>query len=257
MFGNRSAIKKKPGSSKTNKVMSAFSDTVGTFLDAALLFAASILISAVLRYGLFVRYMNAGNIDPDDFSSYRLVAAIAMSVYCVFPCIVLQTVAGDLRLRWLRLSLWTIVVTLTIAAQVLYRHQYEGTFWSAINNSGDAGIHTPGADREALWLRLCDDQALLDRIKASVKVGGIILGVECAWLLYYIVANAFIKFGGKDVSDEMKEREVFGLKTRKWLIWARRVNGLLCGSMMWVSRSRILTSMHASGTCYIPWRSSL
>ena len=240
IFGNRSAVKGQPGASKMNNIITAFSDTVGPFLDAALVFAVSILASAVVRYGLFSRYMNTGNIDPDDFSSYRLIGAVAMSVYCVFPCLVLQTVAGDLRLRWLRLSLWTVIVVFTIVVETLYMYRYEGRFWGAVsNNWKTSNIYegTPAVIREAFWLEFCDDKALLGWVKTSTKAGAIILGVQCAWLLYYIVANAYIKLKGKDAFDGIKECEIFGVRIRKWLMWMRRVNGLLCGITMWVSCS--------------------
>ena len=238
IYKNRSA-KNKKSVPKTNYLVSAFSASVGSFLDAALIFTTSMLVSAVARYTSFIQHKETNNLGPDFFwSLYQLIGA-AMSVYCVFPCLVLQTVAGDLRLRWLRLFLWTIVFALTIAVEVQYTHVY-GLFWGDVSYKGsftrpDEGT-IPGLFRETVWLSYCDDTMLFNRIKDSVTAGHAILGVECVWLLYYIVVNVYLKFKGEEALTRIKERNVFGIQVGRWLTWARWVNGVMCGIMMWVSR---------------------
>ena len=219
--------------------MSAFRDSVGSFLDAALIFTASMLVSAVARYTSFIRHRNAGDLDPNNFSLYQLIGAVAMSVYCVFPCLVLQTVAGDLRFRWLRLFLWTVVFALTIVVEVQYRDVY-GLLRRDLSNSSIVGRYDgpPGLFREALWLSLCDDSGLFDRIKHSVTAGHAILGIECVWLFYYIVVNIYLALDKGAALERMKERTMFGVTVKRWFTLVRWINGVMCGIQMWVSRSR-------------------
>lgn len=216
-----------------------------------LIFTASILASTVARYSSFARHLALGDLDPDAFSSYQLIGAVALSVFCVFPCLVLQTVAGGIRvrtvsggrrIRFLRLFLWVVIFALTITVEVQYSHVYPELWVQVLDISIESATESPGLYREWWWLNFCDDTDLLFRIITAVTAGHAILGMQAVWLLYYLVAYAakFLltegqvsqfkgikdhKIGAKSIGDHWKRMQPF----------LRLVNGFMCGIMMWVS----------------------
>jgi len=71
----------------------AFKNSVKTFLVATVIFALSMLGAAIARYA---RYLN----HPEEQASvYSLVSSVYMSVFTIFPCLILQSVSEPPRRR--------------------------------------------------------------------------------------------------------------------------------------------------------------
>lgn len=241
------------GDKSSSRIFAAFRDSANTFLDALLIFTASMLASTVSRYTSFDRHLTLGDLDPDAFSSYQLIGAVALSVFCVFPCLVLQTVAGGIRvrtvsgerrIRFLRLFLWVVIVALTITVEVQYSHVYPELWEKVFDISFDSIAQFPGLYREWWWLNFCDDTVLLFKIITAVTAGHAILGIQLVWLLYYLVAYAARLVLPKNQVSRLKDirrhkigKKPIGEHWKRLQPFLRLVNGVLCGIMMWVSHS--------------------
>ncbi|KAK7751186.1 hypothetical protein SLS62_006870 [Diatrype stigma] len=226
----------------------AFRDSANTFLDALLIFTCSILASTVYRYAAFDLHQKHDDLDPDSFSSYQLMGAVALSVFCVFPCIVLQTVSGGLRVRTdsgkrriraLRLLLWIIVVALTITVEVQYRSVYPQV-WDNINNITFSSIREhAGLYREFWWTSNCDDLGLLQMIIVAVHAGHIILGIQLIWLLYSVVVSAmaaWLPHGRESPFERLKAYRIRSQSLnehwKRWRPFVRLANGVMCVAML-------------------------
>lgn len=171
-------------------ILSVFRETVNTFLDVALIFTAVMLASSVYRYSSFVKHQRLDDTDPDAFSLYQLISSTALSIYCVFPCLILQMLIERQRTSFLRVFSWVAVIALTITTVAQYMNAY-GQLWDNIYNlSSQSGLMKPvPIRREALRLSFCDDMELLVKVRRAVTAGYAILGVQLSWSLYSIIVN--------------------------------------------------------------------
>lgn len=239
------------GDRLSNRFFVAFRDSVNTFLDALLIFTCSILASTVYRYSSFDLHQRNKDLDPNSFSSYQLMGAVTLSVFCVFPCIVLQTVSGGLRVRTdsgkrriraLRLLLWIIVVALSVTVEVQYRNVYPQV-WDNLNNISITSIREhAGLYREFWWLSNCDDIDLLQMIVAAVHAGHFIMAVQLVWLLYSVVVSAMAAWLPNKWESPFERikaykirRETVNHHWKRWRPFVRLANGVMCVVMLWVS----------------------
>ncbi|KAI0159881.1 hypothetical protein GGR52DRAFT_166046 [Hypoxylon sp. FL1284] len=221
------------------RVVEAFGESANTFLDAALVFSGTMLVSATVRYTSFIR----GHNDEEDYSYYRILAALSMSIFAITPCLVIQTVANKLRRRLLRQVLWLAVVGLFIAAAVQYFKVFDRRLFKELfPASGTYAIDTDGIQgwwKESLWLRSCSDDSVIQRLFTSWKISFGLLGINLVWLLYYVSSSIPLlrRFvGAKLDSVRMWKSHGTTLHARWTRLkpFLRFANGILCCAAMWL-----------------------
>ena len=98
------------------KFHSLFEQTLNSLLDTSLLFAISMLLACIYRFSSAAR-----NPDGEDNTFiYSLVNAVTMSMFSVFPPLILQLKARRLRRRGIRAILWFLVIAFVITVTILY-----------------------------------------------------------------------------------------------------------------------------------------
>ncbi|ORY59990.1 uncharacterized protein BCR38DRAFT_443533 [Pseudomassariella vexata] len=217
------------------RTIAAFTGSVETFLDSALVFAVSMAASTIFRYAALDHVAN-----EDDLSSYRLIGSIFMCLFAVFPCLALQTVAEGLRDRTLRHALWFTLVALNITAGIKYQNKYKIEFFKKIDTLSESSnsMQTPGILREFVWLAACDDRHQLAQIRQSITASHVVLGMHLGWLLYYFMDSP------KRIRNYLKSRletfQIFNLRGPQMKYhWKAGmpilglVDGTVCCIMMW------------------------
>ncbi|KAH8889264.1 hypothetical protein GQ53DRAFT_825581 [Thozetella sp. PMI_491] len=212
----------------TSKFLDGFTESVNTFLDAALVFALSMLIAAMTRYVAELRsnnpYDDNNNNKSEPYSIYGMMGSVYMSTFSIFPALVLHSVGSDLRRHWLRLFFWLAIMAFVIALDILYRKAYKDKHW--------AGVDTDDfrMEGELVWLHYCDSASLRRLLESAVTAGHAFLGLNSVWWLYYFASSL--------VPERWKSQAVKGSRVaRSWRSaypFLRLINGLAALAFMWL-----------------------
>ena len=163
-----------------DRVIESFQESVNTFLDASLIFAAAMLGAAVVRHASFIR--------GTPYPSYGMMGSVFMSAFSIFPAMILQAVADGPRKHWVRHLLWFTVIVSTIAADVLYRC---ATTMQGFLSEHDLITLEQNEDFSGLgnfiWPDQCEDTKIKKDIALALKIGHIILAVNFIWWFCYLV----------------------------------------------------------------------
>ncbi|ETS76897.1 hypothetical protein PFICI_10771 [Pestalotiopsis fici W106-1] len=190
-----------------HRAITALRQTVSSFLVAALVFATAMLGATVARYYAYLRDRN--DVDADDVSFYTWLGSAAMSSFCVFPCLVLQTVTDISLSRYSRLFLWCAVISLAAAvwalsipsidhffelAQAYGRYEtwyYSNTTyelsqqdWDLLTNNDT--MYQTGIYRAMIWENHCDTSKLKDRLRILLTIG---LCIQAPGFIYCLFAS--------------------------------------------------------------------
>lgn len=180
------------------------------------------LVAAITRYASVIKH-------PDDsFSVYGLLDSVFLSSFTVFPAFVLQSLSYELRRRRIRLFLWFLVLACAVAVDVLY----EKKFVKALSSESNV-LKVFGNEKEVgqyIWFVLCEDEALYNALRATVKAGHIVMIINCSWWVYYVAASV----GGRKWTPAFQQHTKLWAIWVKLRLWLRLGNGLLCITVMWV-----------------------
>lgn len=199
-----------------------FRESLQNTLDATLLFAISMLVAAVTRYVQI-------QLHPDEtYSLYGLMDSVFLSAFSVFPCLILQSLSHELRRRRIRLFMWLMVLVFAIAVDALYNKYFLDVF--ANETTLEAAFATEQELGQFVWLALCQSLPLMYGLETTLKVGHVLMLLNCSWWVYYVVAG----LGGSRWKPAIQEKA-----GRLWKWWElarlclRLGNGLLCLAVMW------------------------
>ena len=230
------ALKRLRQYSRYEKWIDAFNGSVSTFVDTALLFSISMLVAATYRHA-------SSLIHPDKTNSiYGLMNSTYLSAFSIFPPLLLQTLAKDLRRRRIRLTLWFVVIILALSVAGIY---YK------LTRSPDRLEHLLFRDAgltQLIWLTTCAPLAM-DELGTVLTVAQVLLGLNISWWIY-CAAMGLVHYrrepGTEKSSPRIKTSRLLA-QWKKFLgkskrlrrfqdmahIWIPFVNGFACCVMMW------------------------
>lgn len=165
-----------------SRTVHSYTESTGTFLDSALVFAIAMLGAAITRYSSYLR-------NPDRSTTvYALFGSCFMSTFSIFPAVILQCVHRGLRKHHIRQFMWFLVIGLTIAVNILYRRVYKDRSWSTRPDDWEwTGIRENAQFGEFIWLRLCDPRAIRQELENLLTGAHIVLAINAgAWMLMWI-----------------------------------------------------------------------
>lgn len=199
----------------TARIIESFQESINTFLDASLIFAASMLGAALVRYASVIRT------PTEKHSAYELLGSVFMSAFSIFPALMLQAVTDGPRTHFIRHFLWFAVISFTIVVDVLYRHAYD-----ALKQSYDTSYarQQQNITIEAARWGMCEDAEIRKGIEYTLTGGHIILALNLVWWFYYVVLAAI----------PSRWKTAWNSRSRRWVIrwdWRtslRIANGTLC-----------------------------
>ncbi|KAI1141372.1 hypothetical protein F5Y05DRAFT_259053 [Hypoxylon sp. FL0543] len=160
-----------PASSKRTWVLSGFEESVSTFVDATLVFAVSMLAAACFR--LAQAFFQDAGASNGHWMIYASIGSIYMSTFSSLLPLLLQLVARDVRRHWLRLVLWSLILVLNIANEILF-----DCFFARVEARLQDLI-------EVVWLTFCNPTDLLSNgLIPTLRLAQILLVLNA---LYYII----------------------------------------------------------------------
>ncbi|KAK7753835.1 hypothetical protein SLS62_004201 [Diatrype stigma] len=201
----------------TARIIESFQESINTFLDAALIFAASMLGAALVRYASMIR-------SPlENYSAYELIGSVFMSAFSIFPALMLQAVSDGPRTHFIRHFLWFAVISFTIAVDVLYRKRYDELKDSYDSSHASQQQNITIEAARSGW-GICEDTQIRKGIEHTLTGGHILLALNLVWWLYYLVLAAI----------PSRWKTAWNSRSRRWVIrwdWRtslRIANGSLC-----------------------------
>lgn len=165
---------------------SLIQQTLNSFLDSALVFSTAMLLASIYRFA-------STDLNPDGEDNtfiYSLINAITMSMFSVFPPLILQLAARGLRRRRIRVILWFFVIGFTITLIVLFYewrgpHRISKYFLDEDHTENQMTRHRA----PALWLSFCDsnDPRLLDALDSALILAQAVLGINLPGWFYLLL----------------------------------------------------------------------
>lgn len=213
-----------------------FEQTLNTFLDVSLLFSASMLLASIYRSSSAAR-------DPEDGDNvflYSLVNAVTISMFSIFPPLILQLTARRLRRRGIRSILWFLVIAFVITMTILYyRWRGPGDISGFFDNDAYLGTQASRHVQQIMWLLFFDltSHRLVKALDYSIITAQVLLGLNLpGWI--YLVYN--IKEAEQQASDAPQKHGNDNLRHDPPNFWkrhgkkARALDIALCCAMMWL-----------------------
>ncbi|KAI2631852.1 hypothetical protein GGR54DRAFT_627459 [Hypoxylon sp. NC1633] len=137
-----------PASSKTARFVSGFEESINTFLDTALIFAFALVVATCFRLSQTI--WQAHDPERGHWILYADIASIYMSNFSIFLPLLLQSVAPDLRLNWLRGLFWILIAIISIVNECLF-----DSFFARITKQDPLDTN-PEDILEETWLLYCE-----------------------------------------------------------------------------------------------------
>lgn len=214
------------------KFHSVFEQTLNTFLDSSLIFSISMLLAAIYRFASAAQRPDG----EDNTFVYYLVNTVTMSIFSVFPPMILQFTARRLRRRGIRAFLWFLVITFVITVTILY-YRWRGpraitrffTDETRLNNLINFHIG------QTLWLFLCDltETHVIEALDRAIITAQVVLGLNLPCWIYLLFT---IRDAQQD--DEPHRSAKKGcFHSEAWKKYGKLVRGLnivLCCAIMWL-----------------------
>ncbi|KAF3010291.1 hypothetical protein E8E14_004426 [Neopestalotiopsis sp. 37M] len=187
------------------RLASAFEESVDRFLNAALVFAAAMLAATVARY--FIYLHDRARLHADDVWTYTLLGSAFTSIFCVFPCLVIQTVEGFSKPSYQRLFLWSLVAALSIAVEILFHLTFQDIFpkiealgrydqfsandypagysYEADEIIANEAVYQTGIYRAMIWEQYCSASGMTQLLRTLVDVG---FGLQAPCYMFFLLA---------------------------------------------------------------------
>lgn len=213
-----------------------FEQTLNTFLDASLLFSASMLLASIYRFSSAAR--DPGN--GDNTFIYSLVNAVTVSMFSVFPPLILQLTARRLRRRGIRSILWFLVIAFVITMSILYyRWRGPGGIAEFFDDDTYLGTQAVRHVQQIVWLTFCDltSHRLVGALDSSIITAQVLLGLNLPGWIYLVYT---IREAEQEAYDAPQEYGSDNLHYHAPKVWerygkkARAVSIVLCCVMMWL-----------------------
>lgn len=195
-----------------------FEQKLDKFLNTSLLFSISMLLAAIYRFISYLRHPNG--VDENTFF-YSLTNAITVSIFTVFPPLILDIPERTQSKKVMRAILWFLVIILAMSVTGLY-YKWRGPH--PISEYFDNYAHQEDVFydhwRQGVWLSLCDSNSE-DLIRIFDYVIRFAQGVLCLNLPRWILL----------LTSQGTQRKLSNSVTWKRL---RAFNITLCCATMWL-----------------------
>lgn len=197
------AVKRRARKHKwVRRYLQSYTESTGTFLDSALVFAIAMLAAAITRYASYMR-------NPDKSQTvYALFGSAFMSTFSIFPPIVLQCIHSGLRKHHVRQFMWLVVIALTITVQVFYRRVYKDRSWGTTPEDWEwTGLRANTQFAEFIWLRMCDPRSKRVQLE-NILTGAhwVLLVNACVWVLMWTMYLVFMLGFSQKMRDSLRAR---------------------------------------------------
>lgn len=223
------------------RVHTVFEKTLNTFLETSLLFSISMLLAAIYRFSS--AFQHPGH-DENTFM-YSQLNAVTVSMFSVFPPVLLQFPERRLRRKRIRVILWFLVISFVTTLTVLY-HQWRG-YGPISKHFMD---HLPEMIRQhpdqAFWLDFCDlnNKSLLDALDCAILITQVLLVLNLPRWIFFLFTILSGQKRGSRVPQRHRDNGLYRILSdwKKTYRWIRVLNILVCFATMWLLLS-IFTAM--------------
>lgn len=136
------------------RIRALLRNKLNLFLDTSLLFSIAMLLAAVYRFISHLRHPDG--VDENTFF-YSLTNAITISIFTVFPPLILQFTERKQPPKVIRSILWFLVIILAMAITGLY-YKWRGLhpISKYFDNNNNWRKVLNDHWKQALWLKFCD-----------------------------------------------------------------------------------------------------
>ncbi|KAI1763370.1 hypothetical protein GGR53DRAFT_497817 [Hypoxylon sp. FL1150] len=207
--------------SRSSLLLSAFEASVNGFLDATLIFAASMLAAACFR--LSQAFLQDNGEGRGHWMLYASIGSIYMSTFSIFPPLVLQSILQDLRRNWLRILVWAIIVIFMIANEVLFEIFLQTYVKRYVESYAEDNLSD---GLEVFWYWMCNPFTLLEK--------GILPILHLAQAILVLNAICYVAY----IGWKRKSRDIQG--------WPRL-------RAFWEKVHRYIRTMNAAFCCLLMW----
>ncbi|KLU85464.1 hypothetical protein, variant [Magnaporthiopsis poae ATCC 64411] len=198
-----------------------FLESLGTFLESALIFAIAMLGAVIARYLLLDREFGV------SARQYEIVTAGFMAHFSVLVPILLESISDALRRTRLRLLLWFVILALFSGFTNFVRHMERRLL------SVDVNLLHPAHPwiRGFYWWNNCHDIRFYDNIlRKTADAGAIIIFINAGWYLYALLYQ--IPFFEKRFDRIGRWR--FFQRLKPYKSHFRLLNAFVCGVFIWL-----------------------
>ncbi|KAI1387649.1 uncharacterized protein F4822DRAFT_407219 [Hypoxylon trugodes] len=202
-----------PSRSRRAWLIGGFEASASTFLDAALIFAVSMLAAACFR--LSQAFFQEYGVAKGHWMIYASIGSIYMSTFSSLLPLLLQATAPGIRRHWLRITLWALTIILGIVN--------EGLFDSFFFKITDPKMKDT---LELVWLQYCSPINLLSYgITPTLRIAQGLLVLNT---IFYII---YLRYHGKGRNDQTwpKTKNFW----RKAIQYIQILNVAICCLLMW------------------------
>lgn len=214
------------------KFHGVFEQTLNTFLDSSLLFSISMLLAAIYRFASAARRPDG----EDNTFVYYLINTVTISMFSVFPPLILQFTARRLRRRGIRAFLWFLVIAFVITITILY-YRWRGPraitriFTDQARLKTLIDLHIG----QSMWLFICDlnETHLVEALDRAIITAQVVLGLNLPCWIYLLFT---IRDARQDDKHHPSAKKGFfhSKALKKYRNWARGLNIVLCCAIMWL-----------------------
>ncbi|KAH8753566.1 hypothetical protein F5883DRAFT_191208 [Diaporthe sp. PMI_573] len=218
------------------KFHSWFEQTINSFLDASLLFSISLLLASIYRFSAAARHPD----DADNTFIYSLINAMTVSMFSVFPPLLLQFAARNLRRRGIRAICWFVVITFVITMTILY-YRWRGP--SIVSQFPDEESipyllqHTEYHQSQAVWLVFCDltNAHLVEALDRAIITAQVILALNLPCWIYLLFRVADTQQKDSAGPQDSVKNKLYHIYSQVWKRCGKQTRALniilLCATM--------------------------
>lgn len=201
------------------------------FLDTSLLFSISMLLAAVYRFTSAFTHPDGS----DNTFFYSRINAVTISLFSVFPPLMLQFPARKKQRKRIRAVLWFLVILFIIALTVLY-YKWRGNspLSKYFENDSNVDYELSHQWDQSLWLVLCDlnPWRLKVALDCAIIVAQVVLGLNLPrWICLLLTLRGNQRESSDAEHHENGNVEGSYSKMRRIL---RALNITLCCATMWL-----------------------
>lgn len=219
------------------RLHSLFEGTLNAFLDASLLFSISMLLAAIYRFASDLKHPD----HNENTFFYSLLNSLTLSMFSIFPPLVLHLMARGLRRKVTRAILWFLIIVFITALTFLY-YKWRGTH--SLSRFFDNPVHTfelfaNHRYDQALWLSFCDlnSQHLVRALDRAIMLAQVLIGLNLAGWIYLLFTLRSSQKDGPDTTLDSVRSGLHHDHPKAWKKYARRARTLdiiVCCATMWL-----------------------
>ncbi|KAI0888323.1 uncharacterized protein GGS22DRAFT_96027 [Annulohypoxylon maeteangense] len=205
-----------PTGSKRAWILAAIEESASTFLDATLIFAVSMLAAACFR--LSQAYLQEFGHISGHWMIYASIGSIYMSTFSSLLPLLLQLSAHGVRHHWLRVVMWTLVILLGIANEILYDYFFGKVKFHLFSQLKDM--------LENIWLGVCSPLKLLNYgLDPTLRIAQILLVLNAFSYIIWMACK------GRTANTQRSPR--LRLFRQKAVRFIKILNMAVCCLLMW------------------------